>query len=258
MYGRRSGRTAAPGGAGPQASGRRPRVEVRERRRGRELRIDGTFASWYDPALPITGSVWDALAAPLLALPPARRRRVLVLGLGGGSVARVIRALAPAARMVGVEQSREVLDAARRWLDLDALRVDVVVDDARAYLERARGRFDLVIEDVFVGRGRAVRKPIWLPRPGIALAARRLARGGLLVSNTIDESATVARELRRRFPSLLSVEVEDFDNRVLVAGHGELGARELRSALRAEPLLAATLPRLRFRTLAARRRTLVP
>ena len=82
-------------------SRRRPRVEVKLGRRGRTLRIDGTFASYYEPGLPLTGSVWDALALPLVLLPPTRRRSVLVLGLGGGSVARVVRALAPAASVGG-------------------------------------------------------------------------------------------------------------------------------------------------------------
>ena len=54
-------------------------------------------------------------------MPPARRRRVLILGLGGGSVARVVRALAPRAKIVGVEMNGAVLRAARRHLDLDAL-----------------------------------------------------------------------------------------------------------------------------------------
>lgn len=246
VYGTRGAR---PGGTRPGPRTRRPRVEVRVGRRGRELRIDGTFASYYEPSLPVTGSVWDALAIPLLLLPPARRRRILILGLAGGSVARVVRALAPRAHVVGVELDREVLRVSRRWLGLDALGVDVVVGDARAYLARCRRRFDLIVEDVFVGRGRAVCKPPWLPVPGIALAARRLAPRGLLVSNTIDESAAVARELRRRFPAALSIEVDDFDNRVLVAGRAPLAARPLRAAVRAEPLLAATLPRLHFRTL---------
>lgn len=239
MYGR---------SAGPPRRGA-PSVEVRLGRRGRELRIDGTTASWYDPSLPVTGSVWDALAAPLLLLPPARRRRVLIVGLGGGSAARVVRALAPRAGIVGIERSREVLDAARRWLDLDALGVDVVVDDARRWLAGSRRRFDVVIEDVFVGRGRAVRKPDWLPAPGLALAARRLSAGGLLVSNTIDECAAVARELRRLYPSAVGIEIEDFDNRVLVASRAPLSGRSLREAVRSEPLFAATLPRLRFRNL---------
>ena len=60
---------------------RRPRVEVHESRYGRELIVDGTFASLLRPGLASTGSVWDAIAAPALALPPERRRRFLILGL---------------------------------------------------------------------------------------------------------------------------------------------------------------------------------
>lgn len=220
---------------------------MRRGRRGRALRIDGTFASWYEPGVPITGSVWDALGAPILLLPPPRRRRVLVLGLGGGSVARVVRALCPRAHIVGVERSREVLRAARRHMALDALGIEVVCDDAHAWLARTRRSFDVVVEDVFVGRGRGVHKPPWLPQPGLALAARRLAPGGLLVSNTIDEHASVARELSRLFPRTLRIDVEDYDNRVLVAGPRALSARSLRSALRSDPILSPTTTRLRIR-----------
>jgi spermidine synthase len=232
-----------------RSAGVSPRVEVKIGRRGRALRIDGTFASWYEPGLPITGSVWDALGAPLLLLPPDRRRRVLILGLGGGSVARVVRALAPRAKIVGVEMSGEVLRAARRHLDLDALDVEIVQADAREYLARCRRRFDVVIEDVFLGSTRNLHKPDWLPSPGYARAARLLAPGGLLVSNTIEETREVARELRRHFPATLSIEVEDYENRVLVAGPRVLSARNLRAALHRDPVLGATVPRLKLRTL---------
>lgn len=220
-------------------------------RRGRELRIDGTTASWYDPSLPVTGSVWDALAAPLLLLPPARRRRVLIVGLGGGSAARVVRALAPRAGIVGIERSREVLDAARRWLDLDALGVDVVVDDARRWLAGSRRRFDVVIEDVFVGRGRGVHKPDWLPEPGLELAARRTRAGGLVVSNALDESAAVGRTLRRLFPGVLRLELADYDNRIWVGGPRILSGRGLRAAVDGHGLLAAAAVRISFRRLPA-------
>ena len=76
------------------------RVRVESSRRGRSLRIDGTFASFYDPERVTTGSVWDALVAPLLWLPPPKRRSVLILGLGGGSAARLVRNVAPRARIV--------------------------------------------------------------------------------------------------------------------------------------------------------------
>jgi spermidine synthase len=222
---------------------------VQRGRRGRALRIDGTTASRYVPGSPLTGPVWDALALPLLLLPPPRRRSVLVLGLGGGSAARVARCIAPRARIVGIERSAEVLRAARRWFDLDALDLEVVRTDARAYLATTRRRFDAILEDIFVGSARAVHKPEWLPEPGLARAARRLRRGGLLVSNAIDEAPAVARAMRTLFPGALRIDIEDYDNRIVVGGPGVVSARALRAAAAAHPVLHAVLGCLSFRTL---------
>jgi spermidine synthase len=239
---------ARVGSAGAAAK----RVVVRERAGARVLSVDGTFASFYRPGSPLTGSVWDALAVSLAWLPPARRRSVLVLGLGGGSAARLARALAPRARIVGVEIDPEVLRAARAAFDLDALGVEVALADARAFLAAGRSRFDLVIDDVFVGEGRAVRKPDWLPEPGLGAAARRVAPGGLLVSNALDEAPRVARALRSRFPAVVRIEVAGYDNRVFVAGPAGLSASGLRAAAAADPVLAPSLPRLSFRSVGRR------
>jgi len=236
-------------GAAPHAKAdASPRIEVKRTARGLSLRVDGTHASFYAPGRASTGPVWDALAAPLLALAPARRRRVLLLGLGGGSAARVVRALAPGARIVGVERSREVVRAARRHLGLDGLGVEVVVADALAFLESARGRYDLVLEDVFVGSGRAVRKPAWLPLPGLALAARRVAPGGLLATNTLDDAPAAARALAHLFPARLRIAIDGWDNQIQIGGPAVLSARQLRAALAAAPLFAPTLPLLRVRS----------
>lgn len=223
------------------------RVRVETSRRGRSLRIDGTFASFYEPGQPTTGSVWDGLVAPLLWIPRPKRRSVLILGLGGGSAARLARTLAPRARIVGVERSAEVIRAARRWFDLDALGIEVIRADARYFLSRSRRQFDLVIEDVFVGSARDVHKPAWLLEGGLAAAARRLRRGGLLVCNSIDETAAVARALRPLAPALLRIDVEGFDNRILVAGPRGLTGRALRSAVGANRVMSGTLDRLSFR-----------
>lgn len=225
---------------------------VREGRAGRRLEIDGTFASLWRHGRETTGSVWDALAVPLLALPPARRRSVLLLGLGAGSAARLVRRVAPRARIVGVEVDRAVVRAARRWFELDALRVDVRCCDARDYLRRARARFDLVLEDVFIGSGRRVRKPDWMVEHGWHHAAARLARGGLLVTNVLDEAPEARRALRGLFPGRLEITVEDYDNRILVGGPRGLSAAALRRRARAHRELRPTLARLRFRTLGHR------
>ena len=224
-------------------------IVVRDGSRGRELIVDGTFASLYRPGEVTTFSVWDALAAPVLALPPARRRRILLLGLGGASAARIVRALAPRALIVGVELDRAVVEAARRWFDLDALGLEVVIADARELLSRERRRFDAVLDDVFVGPGSRVRKPVWLPEPGLRLAAARVAAGGVLASNTIGEAAATGRTLRDLFGGGVSIGIDGYHNRIVAGGPALAGARTLRRAIAADPTLRPTLPHLRLRTL---------
>lgn len=224
------------------------RIRIRESRKGRTLEIDGTFASFWPHGGGATGSVWDALVAPLLALPAARRRSVLILGFGGGSAARLVRSIAPRTHVVGVEYDGGVVAAARRHFDVDALGVELVCGDARDVLRRERRRFDLVIDDVFVGRGRAVRKPEWLPMPFLPLAAKRLAPGGILVSNSIDEATSVRATLRALLPHVVELRVDDYDNRVFAGSTRPLEPRALRRAIAGEPALAPTLPRLRVRS----------
>jgi len=234
------------------ARGRRggaARVRVQKSRFGRELIVDETFASFYRPGEASTGSVWDAIAAPVLLLPAKRRRSALLLGMGGGSAARLVRAMAPDCHIVAVEYDAEVVRVAREELDLDELGLEIVNDDAREYLARETRRFDLVMEDVFIGTGDGVRKPDWLPTPGHQLAAKRVARGGLLVSNALDEAKEVSRVLHTLFPGQLRISIKDFDNRVFVAGPEALSARALRNAVACSEILSPTLPALSFRTL---------
>ena len=241
---------------------RKPRVRLEDAGGARTLVVDETFASFYRPGEIATRCVWDAIAAPLLWLAPKRRRRILILGLGGGSVARLARAMAPEAEIVGVELDAEVVRLARAHFELDRLGLRVELADAREWLAgqmRAgarAGRFDAVLEDVFIGRGDAVCKPDWIPQPAHVQATALLAQGGVFVSNTLDEHARVAAGLRASFANLVEIQVVDYDNRVLVAGGDGLTGTSLRRAVAQSPILRGSLPILSFRTraLAAVRR----
>jgi spermidine synthase len=210
---------------------------VRRRGGALELRVDGTLASLYRPGGRLTGPVWWTLAAPLLLAPPRRKRRVLLLGLAAGSVARAVRALDPAAEIVGVDCDAEVVRLARRHFALDALRLELVVDDAARYLRRERRHFDLVVEDLFVGPSRSVRKPEWLLEAGYPLIARRLAPGGVFSSNTIHEMPAVVRAARVFGGRVLSLDVAGHYNRIVVAGPTVPAARALRRLLAADARL---------------------
>jgi spermidine synthase len=230
----------------PNAPSRR--VVTRITRQGIELRVDGTLASLIRTDRSGTGPVWDALAAPLLALPRERLRRVLVLGFGGGSVARLVRALAPRATVVGVELDRDVIREARRHFGLRDLQAEIVVDDAVAFLRRERRRFDAIVDDVYEGRVQHLRKPAALVE-SYDLVTRRLAPGGVLVVNTIGETARMARILGRVPGTLVRVSPTEYWNHILAVGPAALRAPVLRRRLRAEPLFAASLGRFELRTL---------
>ena len=230
-----------------------PRVRVVETRLGRELRVDGTLASVMRPGRAGTRPVWDAQAAPLLALPPRRRRKVLILGLGAGSSARLLRRLAPEALIVGVEMDGEVLAAARQAFGLDALGLELHVADARDVLASERRRFDLVIEDVFVGNARSVRKPDWMLRGGLARAWKLVAKGGLLAVNTIHEGVRVRRVLERFGQPILAIGIRDYWNRILVTGEPLPDASEFRRRVGAEPELRESLRAFEIETVSAGR-----
>ena len=224
-----------------------PAVRIREGRDGTELRVSGTLASFYRPGLAATGLFWDALAAPVALLPPDERRSILVLGLGGGSAARVMRALAPSALIVGIERSPEVVRAARQYLDLDGLDLDVRVQDAREFLAKERGPIDAVLEDIFEGGTHNLRKPAWLLEEGLRQAATLLRPGGVFISNTIGQASEVTRAVRDVLPAVVWIESLDYENKIVVAG-SDLDAPGLRRIVAAEPLLSEIRPRLRFRT----------
>lgn len=229
---------------------KRARVTVHYDREGVvELDVDGTFASQYQPGRLLTGSVWDALAAPAVLLAPPERRDLLLLGLGGGSVARLLRALAPDARIVGVEISPEVVRAAREHLDLDGLGLEIVIASAHDFLAEDRGRYDMIVEDCFVPDAQGeLRKPAFLPLPGLRLAARRLRRAGVLVCDTVHETAEAERALAALLPHGVRITLEECYNQVLVASRRPVDARRLRGLVQREPLLSPALGNLRFRT----------
>ena len=225
-----------------------PRVVVREVRGGLELRIDGTQASVRRPGGALTGVVWWALASPILLLPRRRQRRVLLLGLAAGSVARAVRALDPGSEIVGVELDREVLRLARRHFDLDRLKVELVTGDALEYLRHDRRRFDLIVEDLFVGPSRSVHKPDWLLGEGYRLIRKRLRPGGYVVSNTIHEMTAIVRAMRPFGGRIVSLDVRGHWNRVAVCGRDLLPPRALRRALAGRPETARMLRRVALRS----------
>lgn len=74
---------------------------------------------------------------------------VLIFGLGGGSVAKLIRKNFPDSKIVGIEIDPVMVELGKKYLELDKWGVDIKIKDIRKF--KTRNSFDLVIVDTYLG-----------------------------------------------------------------------------------------------------------
>lgn len=117
------------------------------------------------------------MAFLLFAPEPAH---VLMVGLGGGSLAKFCHRHLPQARLTVVEVSADVIALRNEFGVPDDPRLAIVEADAAEYLPRAEGDTDVLLLDGFDARGIA---PAFLDRGFYRAARRRLRFGGLAVAN---------------------------------------------------------------------------
>jgi spermidine synthase len=105
---------------------------------------------------------------------------VLMVGLGGGSLAKFCHRHLPRTRMTVVEVSEDVIAMRGEFAVPDDDRIAIVQADAAAYLPAAEADTDVLLLDGFDASGIA---PTFLNRSFYQAARRRLRAGGVLVAN---------------------------------------------------------------------------
>lgn len=82
-------------------------------------------------------------------------RNILILGLGGGSLAKLINKYFPKAKTIGVEIDPIMIDLGKKYLDLDKVKnLKIIINDATAYLPSAvrhKLKFDIIFVDLYIG-----------------------------------------------------------------------------------------------------------
>ena len=94
---------------------------------------------------------------PLIARDdPSWPRRVLMIGLGAGSLAKFVHRHRPQAAITIVELREDVVTTAAQFFRLpdDPDRLDIVLGDGAQYVREPGPRFDLVLVDGYDARGR--------------------------------------------------------------------------------------------------------
>lgn len=182
------------------------------------------------------------LAALLLNPEPTR---ILIVGLGGGTLPTTLAALYPAAAIDIVEIDPAVVAVARKYFDFAPTRnMRVFEQDARVWVKRAAPspvRYDLIMLDAF--NGDYIPEHL-MTREYLAETRELLTDGGVLASNTFaisqlyhNESVTYG-DVFGAFYNLKSAETS---NRVIIARHGPLVSDDAldRTARLLKPALAA-------------------
>src|SRR5262245_51694956 len=136
----------------------------------------------------------------------AAPRELLMIGLGGGSLARFVHARLPRVRITVVEIHPQVVAAARSFFGVPAedARLRIVVADGADYIPSRRGVWDVLLLDAFED-GRSVRT---LATQAFYDACRGALRpDGMLVVNFIADEP--------RFSTYLARIEDAFEGRVL-------------------------------------------
>jgi len=148
-------------------------------------------------------------------------QRILIVGLGGGTLVHTYSTLFPNAEIIVAEIDEAVVRVAREYFDFaETDKIKVATEDARVYVKRAglrKEKFDLVILDAFNGE--------YIPEhlmtaEFLAEVRSLLPANGMVVANTFSTSRLYAAEsvtYTQVFGEFFNVKQRGTGNRIIVA-----------------------------------------
>lgn len=95
----------------------------------------------------IINEIWHGIFRKL-KIQKTKVQNCLILGLGGGTVAKLIHKNWPEAKITGVDLDLVIVELGKKYLGLDEFPVNVRIEDASEF----KSKYDLVIVDLYIGR----------------------------------------------------------------------------------------------------------
>lgn len=188
--------------------------EVRSAGNTRRLYTNGAFHTQFNPQHLFTSGVWDLLSLPSLcmATPP---KKVLVLGVAGGTVIHQLCQMHTLEKIVGIELDPTHIRLAKAYFQLEYPKLELIQADARKWLESCTDKFDYIVDDIFIHAEGDPERPFAADRHWPRLLAQHLTSNGTLVQNHIDR-----RQSQRALGyfgrgSVLEFSTAQYENKVL-------------------------------------------
>lgn len=106
----------------------------------------------------IVESIWRQTLKKVITLrdknSKLKIKNCLILGLGGGTVAKLIRKKWPEAKITGIDIDPVMIELGKKYLNLSEYKVDIIIADASNLSNlsnQSNSKFDLIIVDLYNG-----------------------------------------------------------------------------------------------------------
>lgn len=209
-------------------------MQVTRTRHGLRLSQHGVVISELRTSPGPTHSVFDVLAALLVLLRPVGR--IGVLGFAGGGMLAPLQALGMKTPFATVDLDQASYDLFCRHCPDWVSGVQWERADAVKWLRKQKPEFDLLLDDLSIPENGDVVKPeiCWNVLP--AALRQKLRRNGIAVFNLVSPPVAGWRvgleQVAGKFPSIRVIHLDDFENRIVIAGRQLPAARVLGHGLR--------------------------
>lgn len=112
---------------------------------------------------------------------------ILILGLGGGTVARLIRKYFPKSKVTGVEIDSTMVELGRKYLNLDKYSVNIKIADANKFSLKG---YDLILIDTYFGS------------KFVNLVKKDISKGSIVAINQLKPSENFEKDLKSSFSTV--------------------------------------------------------
>ncbi len=209
--------------------------EVRSAGSTRRLYTNNVFHSQYNATKALQGGIWDLLYLSVFSFAPQQCKRVLVLGVGGGTVLQQIQKYISPECIVGIELNPVHLFVAKKYFGLKHPSFKLIEADAINWLNNYSGeKFDLIIDDLYGHHDGIAERVIKVNKQWANSLVKQINPNGMVVINFGDNrefknSAMLAyKKIANLFKSILRLTLPAYENAIGVFSCQPIDIKKMR------------------------------
>lgn len=227
---------------------------------GSTLRLytDNVLHSQFNPNKRLTGSVWDLLFLPALCHLSEKPLRVLVLGVGGGAVIKMLNEFVDCDNIIGLELNPTHIELAQRFFALSAPNIQLIHADAVQWVKdkskniKSSEKFDIIIDDLFFEEANEPMKVAIPDATWFYTLYSLLKPNGLIIMNFVGRHCAMTAAplhddyVAKLLPNTLHLTTPHYDNHVLVFSKQMISSKIMRKKIEQHKVLKNLQQHLRF------------